>query len=91
MFEAQEQFQSSLQVIPSEWKMTDQQGKKFFEDFSLHFWKFFQGSLQVLGTSENCCSAINDDLATHEIFHTCLVQNEWVGPIQHPRRALDLG
>ena len=75
-FEAQAQFQSSLQVMTSEWKMIDQEGKKFIKDFSLHFWKFFQGSLQVLGTSENCCSAINDDLATQEIFHTCLMETD---------------
>ena len=73
-FEAQAQFQSSLQVITSEWKMIDQEGKKFIKDFSLHFWKFFQGSLQVLGTSENCRMAISDDLATQEIFHACLMK-----------------
>ena len=74
MFEAQGQFQSSLQAITLEWKMTDQQGKKIIKDFSLYFWKFFQGFLQVLGTSENCHTAINDDLATQEIFHTCLME-----------------
>ena len=74
MFEAQAQFQNSLQVITSEWKMTYQQGKKIIKDFSLYFWKFFQGSLQVLGTSENCHTAINDDLATQEIFLTCLME-----------------
>ena len=76
MFEAQAQFQSSLQVIPSEWKMTDQQGKKIYQGFFVAFLEIFQGSLQILGTSENCCSAINDDVATQEIFHTCLMETD---------------
>ena len=63
-------------MVTSEWKMTDQQGKKFIKDFSLYFLKFFHGSLQVLGTGKNCRMAINDDLATQGIFHTCLMKTD---------------
>ena len=43
VFEAQEQFQSSLQVIPSEWKMTDQEGKKIYQGFFVAFLEIFPG------------------------------------------------
>ena len=42
-FEAQAQFQSSLQVISSEWKMTDQQGKKLYQGFFVAFLEIFPG------------------------------------------------
>ena len=36
-------FQSSLQLIPSEWKMTDQQGKKIYQGFFVAFLEIFPG------------------------------------------------
>ena len=43
VFEAQAQFQSSLQLIHSEWKMTDQQGKKIYQEFFVTFLEIFPG------------------------------------------------
>ena len=42
-FESQAQFQNSLQVITSEWKMTDQEGKKIYQGFFVAFLEIFPG------------------------------------------------